>query len=281
MNTTNLILLSVSGALGVAVAGNIIYCKNCISVKKYSVKTNKLNTNIRLVLLSDLHSKVFGKDNQGLISKVKEQNPDFIALSGDMISRNSKDYSVIKDVLTRLSKIAPTYYVPGNHELDHISRTNIDYESIINPTGAIFLDNNHIKFEKNGESFLIGGLSDYPYYEEDEPDFDTSQRYFWERFNEVSKDIYSILLHHQPEYIPNYLAESNVDLVLCGHTHGGLVRIPFVGGLIAPNQGFFPKYDKGEYEFNGTKMIISTGLAGSHHYPRINNPSEICVIDVN
>ena len=281
MNTKNLILLSAIGALGVAVVGDIIYCNRCISVNKYNIKTDKLNTNLRFVLLSDLHNKVFGKDNQALISKVKEQNPDFIAVCGDMISRNSKDYRVIQNVLTRLSKIAPTYYVPGNHELDHIIKTNVNYESIVNPTGAIFLDNRHIKFEKNGESFLIGGLSDYPYYEKDEPDFDTPQRYFWEHFNEVSKGIYSILLHHQPEYIPNDLDESNVDLVLCGHTHGGLVRIPFIGGLIAPSQGFFPKFDKGEYDFYGTKMIISTGLAGSHHYPRINNIAEICVIDVN
>ena len=280
MNKQKLILLSTLATLAVAIIGNIVHCNNFISVKNYSVKTDKLDTNIHFVLLSDLHNREFGKDNRTLISKVKEQNPDFIAVCGDMVTRNNDDYSVMKSVLTNLSKIAPTYFVLGNHERDLARTIDIDYESIVSSTGAIFLDNKHIEFEKNGESFLIGGLSDYPYYEEYYPDYDNPERHFWDKFNESSKDSYSILLHHQPEYIAGNLNESNVDLILCGHTHGGLVQIPFVGGLIAPNQGFFPEYDKGEYEFDGTKMIISAGLSGSHNFPRINNQIEICVVDI-
>ena len=267
--------------MAAAVIGNIIYCNNFISVNQYSLKTDKISTNIHFVLLSDLHNKEFDKDNCNLISKVSEQNPDFIAVCGDMVTRGNDDYSVMKSVLTSLSKIAPTYYVLGNHERDLAKTIDIDYKTIVSSTGAIFLDNKHIEFEKNGETFLIGGLSDYPYYEQYYPDYDCPERHFWDKFNEASKDSYSILLHHQPEYIAGNLAESNVDLVLCGHTHGGLVQIPFLGGLIAPNQGFFPKYDRGEYEFDDTKMIISTGLAGSHNFPRINNQIEICVIDIN
>lgn len=87
-------------------------------------------------------------------------------------------------------------------------------------------------------------------------------------------------MHHQPEYITDMVAESNVDLVLCGHTHGGLVRIPFVGGIIAPNQGLFPQYDKGEFDFNNTSMIITGGLGVSNPIPRFNNQPEICIINI-
>ena len=89
------------------------------------------------------------------------------------------------------------------------------------------------------------------------------------------------MLNHEPEYISNILNDSNIDLVFCGHTHGGLVRIPFVGGMYAPNQGWFPKYDKGEFDFENTKMIITAGLGNSNFLPRINNCAEICVININ
>ena len=133
----------------------------------------------------------------------------------------------------------------------------------------------------NGEKILLGGMSDFPYYEYNAPDFDTPERYFWDEFKENSKDCYSILLHHQPEYLESIMQDSNVDLVMCGHTHGGAVQIPFIGGVFAPNQGFFPKYDKGEFDLYNTKMIVSAGLGDAYPILRMNNRPEISVVEIN
>ena len=124
-------------------------------------------------------------------------------------------------------------------------------------------------------------MSDFPYYDFNAPDFDTPERYFWDDFKESSKDCYSILLHHQPEYLESIMQDSNVDLVMCGHTHGGAIQIPFVGGVFAPNQGFFPKYDKGEFDFYDTKMIVSAGLGDAYPILRLNNCPEISVVEIN
>lgn len=265
--------------IAVILISNGIYCTNTIEVNTYKISSDKTSTPLHFVLISDLHNKEFGKDNCDLVQKIKEQNPDFIAVGGDMVTRYFDDDSVMKSVLTQLAQIAPTYCCLGNHELDLADK--IDFKSDINSTGAVLLDNESTEFVKNGETILLGGLSDFPYYEFNAPNYDTPERYYWEDFKEQSKNNYSILLHHQPEYIGGLASDTDIDLILCGHTHGGLIDIPFIGGIFAPNQGLFPKYDKGKFDFNDTKMIISSGLGNSNPLLRINNCAEICVVDVN
>ncbi|MEE1220159.1 MAG: metallophosphoesterase [Ruminococcus sp.] len=261
-----------------AVLINAIYCENTIETTKYTLTSKKIKTDLSFVLISDLHNKEFGADNKRLISTIKKQAPDFIAVAGDMVVQENQDISIFKNLLTELKDIAPTYFCYGNHEL--ALRDKIDFKSEINSTGALLLDNEYITFKKNNETFLIGGLSDFPYYEFNAPNFDTPEKHFWESFNEKSEHQYTILLHHQPEYIADIAKNSNIDLILCGHTHGGIVRLPFIGGLKAPNQSFPPKYDKGQYSLNHTEMIISSGLGNSYNLPRINNCAEICIIDI-
>ncbi len=258
---------------------NGIYCNNTLEISNYSFKTDELKTSLRIVFISDQHNKEFGENNANLVSKIKEQKPDIIMVGGDMVTRNFSNDGVMKNLFPQLAAIAPTYCCLGNHERDLANE--IDFSCDIAQTGVKLLDNESINFKKNGESILIGGLSDFPYYDFDAPNYDTPERYFWDEFKEDSAKSFSILLHHQPEYIGDMISESNVDIVLCGHTHGGLARIPFVGGVFAPNQGFFPKYDKGEFEFGNSKMIVSSGLGNSNPLPRINNCAEIVVIDVN
>ena len=138
----------------------------------------------------------------------------------------------------------------------------------------------YIKFTKNGKSVLIGGMSDYPYYEFYTPDDDVPSRTLWEEFAEKAKNNFTILLHHQPEYIAEDAKKTDIDLIVCGHTHGGQIQLPFIGGVIAPNQGLFPKYDKGEFDLDGTKMIVCAGLSNTVFIPRINNQVEIGVVTV-
>ena len=269
-----IILITILAISAILLVINGIYCNNTLEVINYRLTSDKLETKLHFVVIADQHNKEFGENNSELVAKIKEQNPDFIAVCGDMVTRYITDDSVMKAFLSQASQIAPTYCVLGNHERDLSDR--IDFAAEYNGTGAVLLDNESIRFEKDGESVLIGGLSANPDIEDN-----VEERDFLENFKELSASSYSILLNHQPEYVENITDGSSVDLVLCGHTHGGLVRIPFIGGVIAPNQGLFPKYDKGEFDFDDTKMIITSGLSNSNPVPRINNCAEITVIDVN
>lgn len=276
--TLKIIILSL---LALAVTSIIygLYCSNTIKIKNYSISTDKLNSSAKFVFISDLHCKEYGDKNSELVSKIKEQNPLFIAVGGDMINKYSSDDHVMRELLPRLADIAPTYCILGNHEL--ILKDEINFKNDINSTSAKLLDNGMVTIEANGEKILLGGMSDFPYYEFNAPDYDTTERYFWDDFKDKSKNGYSILLHHQPEYLESIMQDSNVDLVMCGHTHGGAVQIPFIGGLFAPNQGFFPKYDKGEFDLYDTKMIISAGLGDAYPVLRLNNCPEISVVEIN
>lgn len=276
--TLKIIILSL---LALAVTSIIygLYCSNTIKIKNYSISTDKLNTSTKFVFISDLHCKEYGDKNSELVSKIKEQSPLFIAVGGDMVNKYSSDDHVMRELLPQLADIAPTYCILGNHEL--ILKDEINFKNDINSTSAKLLDNEMVTIEANGEKILLGGMSDFPYYEFNAPDYDTLERYFWDDFKDKSKNGYSILLHHQPEYLESIMQDSNVDLVMCGHTHGGAVQIPFIGGLFAPNQGFFPKYDKGEFDLYDTKMIISTGLGDAYPVLRLNNCPEISVVEIN
>ena len=257
-----------------------VYCDNTIAITNYCVNNTKNDAKLKFVVITDLHNKEYGEKNADLAELVKEQNPDFIAVCGDMVNRGDPDTTKMKDVLEKLSKIAPTYCCLGNHERDNAAKFGTDFKSETNSTGAVLLDNEYIKFTKNGKSVLIGGVSDYPYYEFYTPDDDVPSRTLWEEFAEKAKNNFTILLHHQPEYIAEDAKKTDIDLIVCGHTHGGQIQLTFIGGVIAPNQGLFPKYDKGEFDLDGTKMIVCAGLSNTVFIPRINNQVEIGVVTV-
>ena len=257
-----------------------VYCDNTIAITNYCVNNTKNDAKLKFVVITDLHNKEYGEKNADLAELVKEQNPDFIAVCGDMVNRGDPDTTKMKDVLEKLSKIAPTYCCLGNHERDNAAKFGTDFKSETNSTGAVLLDNEYIKFTKNGKSVLIGGMSDYPYYEFYTPDDDVPSRTLWEEFAEKAKNNFTILLHHQPEYIAEDAKKTDIDLIVCGYTHGGQIQLPFIGGVIAPNQGLFPKYDKGEFDLDGTKMIVCAGLSNTVFIPRINNQVEIGVVTV-
>ena len=276
--TLKIIALSVLTVVVIAVIYGL-YCSNTLEVRNYTINSDKINSQIRFVFISDLHCKEYGEKNRDLVAKIREQNPDFIDVGGDMVNKYSTDDHVMREILPQLAEIAPTYCIFGNHEL--ALKDEIDFKNDIDSTGAKLLDNEMVTLNINGEKILLGGMSDFPYYEYNAPDFDTPERYFWDEFKENSKDCYSILLHHQPEYLESIMQDSNVDLVMCGHTHGGAVQIPFIGGVFAPNQGFFPKYDKGEFDLYNTKMIVSAGLGDAYPILRMNNRPEISVVEIN
>lgn len=274
-----LISLAIIFILIITLICNIIYCHNTINVNRYDINTQKLKTNLRVAMISDLHMKDYGNNNEKLVNIIKQESPDIITVLGDFTVKESENYDVVIKLMPRLVNIAPTYYVLGNHELSILDTTN--FAEDIKGTGVHLLINESEYFEKDGEKILIGGIKQYPYYDFQIPGFENEERYFIDDFIEKEKDNFGILLCHYPEYFMWKFNELDIDLMLCGHTHGGLIRIPFIGGLIAPEQGLFPEYDMGYFESDTAKMIVTSGLSTSSIIPRINNPGEVCIIDIN
>lgn len=273
------ILLVLLGLFVCFLALNIFYCSSEVVTTNYKITSEKLNGNIKIALLADLHLKDYGNNNKKIIDAVEENSPDIIAVAGDLTILNSDKTDTAIELLRQLTEIAPTYYAPGNHEAELLANEN--FIRNVTETSAHFLVNKYEYFEKNGEKILIGGIKQYPFFEFDAPDFDNDERHFFDDFLEQEKNSYSILICHYPECFLWKFNEYDIDLMLSGHTHGGLIRLPFIGGLYAPNQGFFPKYDYGLYQSDTATMVVTSGLANSNFLPRINNPGEVCIIQVN
>ena len=257
----------------------IFILSSCKSIETitYRVETPLLEeqSNIKIVLISDLHSTIFGKDQTILIDLIKNINPDLIILSGDIFD-DVVPMTGTQLLLKGISGIAPVYYVTGNHDYLSYNIQTIREELI--SYGVFILSDNYVIIEIRNNEIVIAGTED-PYkriYET--PDYnqnDSMERAFRE-LDEMP--LYKILIAHRPEMIENYKKYS-FDLVLSGHTHGGQVRIPLIlNGLYAPGQGVFPKYAGGIYTHGNLKHVISRGLSVNPRLPRIFNPPELVII---
>ena len=262
----------------------IILSNTRIRAVSYSISLENLTSPVRVVLLSDLHGKSFGRDNARLIAKVQEQSPDAIFLDGDMIDRgaDSADVQELLRLIERLCEIAPVYFAPGNHELTYM-QTDANFLTQVAKAGAVVVNDSYVDATIAGQPLRIGGTMGHAFYfGRSEEEFASSPEYrFLKAFEDT--DVPKICLAHMPDtFIFNGAYNLwNVDLVLSGHTHGGLIRLPFVGGLYAPMQGWFPEYDRGYFRLGvHMQMVITSGLAGYGMIPRIHNPPEIVVIDL-
>ena len=248
-----------------------------ISTKTYQVETSLLKEqdSIKIVLISDLHSTIHGKDQSILINKVKNINPDLIVLSGDIFD-HIVPMTGTQLLLTGISGVAPIFYVTGNHE--YWSYNIQEIREQLTSYGVIILSDSYTIIEINNSKIIVAGVED-PYkriYESPNYNQNDSMETAFRELDEIQ--LYKILIAHRPELIENYKKYS-FDLVLSGHTHGGQVRIPYIiNGLYAPNQGFFPKYVGGIYTHKSLTHIISRGLSINPRLPRIFNPPELVVI---
>lgn len=265
-----------------------------IEVRNYYVPARSLGK-VRIVALSDLHGTMLGKDQERIVSKVREAAPDIIVYLGDMVERSRAEESADSLVVLtqRLAQIAPVYHVDGNHEDDFRNdepELSKKLNAALSDAGAVQLENETVQLRINENCIVnLCGITTHYYWEEKENKIVADLR---------KREGINVLLCHYPESVIWYRAfeDGGPDLALCGHTHGGLVRVPFIGGLYAPEWGWWPMYDLGEYpiysdtlwryygggdgaEYWGT-MIVSGGLAGEHGVPRVNNPMEISVVDI-
>ena len=254
----------------------ILSCRS-ISTETYKIKTPLLEkqSSIKIVLISDLHNTIFGENQSILIDMIKNINPDFIVLAGDIFDHITP-MTGTQLLLSGIYNIAPIYYVTGNHEYLSLNIQKIQEELI--SYGVIILSDNYMKVEVNNNEIIIAGIEDPFIYYYDVPDYNQNDS-MEEAFRDLDNmPLFKILIAHRPEMIENYKRYS-FDLVLSGHTHGGQVRIPYIlNGLYAPDQGIFPKYAGGMYRHGNLTHIISRGLSINPGLPRIFNPPELVVI---
>ncbi len=258
--------------------------KYSLEVNYYTIDSDEISQSIRIVQLTDLHNSEFGTDNEKLITAVKEQSPDVIMITGDLLDYHDEDTSIAIHVIEELSQYYPVYISLGNHELEYEERYDIDIETLYEAAGAIVLEQNYIDTEINGQEVRIGGIYGYclpPNISSDKQERFIEQLYVNDFQN---TDRYTILMCHMPVSWVSYGAidEWNVDCILTGHVHGGQIIIPFIGGLYAPDFGYFPGYLQGMYDSeDGTKhVIVSRGLGSTELVPRWNNTPEVVVLDI-
>lgn len=226
----------------------------------------------RIVQISDLHNAKFGKNNQKLVDRIRECEPDMIVLTGDLVDSNHTNVDRAVQFVDEIVKICPVYYVTGNHEY-WLEKSEYDelMDGLIG-AGVVILDDQVVEISRGDAKFRLVGLDDKSLA--DGTLLNNTHNVVHEDSDERE---FTVVLAHEPQYFARY-AGTGVDLVLSGHAHGGQFRLPFVGGIVAPDQGFLPEYTAGEYYMNGIEMIVSRGLGNSVIPVRLfNYPEIVCV----
>ena len=249
-----------------------------LEVNEYEIVSDRIPeafAGFRIAQVSDLHIKEFGEGYGQLLTLLSQINPDIIVVTGDLIDSRQTDLDIALEFAWQAGKIARVYYVSGNHE----ARIP-EYEDLkigLVKAGVVILENQKVQITREGESITLMGIDD-PSFQEDYlfGDSESVARQAIEDLKNES-DGYTVLLSHRPELFDLY-TDTGMDLVFSGHAHGGQFRLPFVGGLVAPNQGFFPKYDAGQFNEENTTMIVSRGVGNSIIPIRFNNRPEIVLV---
>ncbi len=254
----------------------VIWSNVTVQLHYISVQSDRLPAafdGAKIAQISDLHNASFGQDNQTLLELLRQTNPDIIAITGDLIDSRRTDVEVAARFVEQAVQIAPVYYVTGNHE-SRIPQAYAQLKERMQAAGVQILSDRALYWEREGERVQLIGL--------DDPSFATSPGSTTEQKLSTLQDksCYQILLSHRPELFDSY-ASAGIDLSLTGHAHGGQFRIPLVGGVFAPSQGFFPKYDAGLYWQGGRAMVVSRGIGQSVIPVRLNNCPEIVLVELH
>lgn len=267
------IFLKILAALTILCAALLLLGKYGLSVSRYDLSSDRLPDafdGFRIVQLSDLHGSEFGRDNKRLVRAVADENPDIIVLTGDFIDENKDELPGMDTLVRQLVGIAPVYFVSGNHDW-----ASGDIEALadtLNAAGVTFLRNEYITLERGSDSIILAGVED-PNGRADmmKPD---------ELINIINDEhpgSFIILLAHRNYWVEAY-PDLQVDIIMCGHAHGGIVRIPGIGGLIGTNAELLPEYDAGVFASGRYRMVVSRGLGNSVSAPRFMNTPEIVTL---
>ena len=270
-------ILSLIALILFILIGWTLWTNTALEVNEYEIVSDRIPQGFdgfRIAQISDLHNAEFGERNEKLIQLLSQTDPDIIVITGDLIDSRHTDIEIALDFARQAIKLAPVYYVSGNHEAR--VREYEDLKMSLVEGGVIVLEDQKVQITREGKSISILGIDD-PGFQEDYlfGDSESVARQAIENLQNES-DGYTILLSHRPELFDLYV-ETEMDLVFSGHAHGGQFRLPFIGGLVAPNQGFFPEYDAGLFSEGSTTMIVSRGVDNSIIPIRVNNRPEIIV----
>lgn len=267
------------------IAGVVIYDTNRFVIRKYELQNGKLTGDYHFVMLSDLHGKSFGKDNIRILKAIEECQPDAVYIAGDMITGvPGADHSKAIHLIRALADKYPIYYGSGNHEYriaiypEKFKDMSKQFEEAIRHPNLIRLKNNRY-FIPNKNIQVLGVEIDREYYKKLRTPKMTAE-YLQEKMGGIDSGCYSILIAHNPDYFPVY-AEYGADLVLSGHVHGGIARLPLLGGVISPALRLFPRYDGGLFKIKDKIMVLGRGL-GTHTFPiRFFNPGELVEVTIS
>ena len=274
------IFLAVAAAVLVALVIWIAWGNTALELNTYTISSSKLPQSFdgyRIAHVSDLHNAEMGKDNEKLLTILRNADPDMIAITGDLIDSRSTNVEIALNFIREAVKIAPCYYVTGNHE----ARVN-EYDELksgMESAGVIVLEDAQTEISLDGDTITLIGVND-PSYQTDYL-FGDSETVMNTKLEELRTENgeFTVLLSHRPELFDAY-TDHGMDLILSGHAHGGQFRLPFIGGVVAPNQGLFPEYDAGIYTEGNTNMLVSRGVGNSILPFRINNRPEVILIEL-
>lgn len=280
MKKKTIVMISIIVIILVLSSLYLYYENNKLQVSNYNIISENIPVdfnNYRIVQISDFHNTKSKLLTNDLIEQIKEQKPNIIVLTGDLIDAKKTDVEVVINFIKEINDVAPIYYVTGNHEASVSSYTKLKEQLLENK--VLILDNKTEVLKTNESEINLIGIDDPRMV--NEYVVSDSEITKSELDNvKYDKNKYSILLAHRTELFDTY-AQKELDLILTGHAHGGQIRIPFIGGVVAPNQGFFPKYTSGIFKKNKTTMVVSRGIGNSIIPFRINNRPELVVITLN
>lgn len=265
----------------VAVAGAILKNNKKLKVTKHQLNFANLPKsfdNFKIAQVSDIHCDKVGISDLSFIRKLRKFAPDIIVITGDVLDSYKNDMEIVYNILSQIAPIAPCYFISGNHELRLLEEYD-ELKIMLEKLHITNLNNTNIMLTNGSEHINLAGIEDYDYFKEDD------EVYHRENFSKVLKELhvennFNILLAHRPEKL-NFYANSNYDLVFSGHAHGGQWRLPLIGGVFSPSQGFFPKYTSGIYKEKNTTLVVSQGLGNSSFPIRINNQIELVLVTLN
>lgn len=265
------------GALAAAalIVGGCYLLSDKLEVTFYHLYSPKIvgGENVRVIVLSDLHNREFGPGNEDLAEQIAALKPDLIAIAGDMVNADDGNLDIVLTLCGRLVEIAPVYYSPGNHENNLMYEKGSPLESRLSEQGIHVLVNRAEEAVIHRTPFLIGGLTTST------EGYEEYGAAFFEGYEKSGA--FKLLIAHYPSLYYEALADGAVDLGVCGHYHGGQVRLPAAGGLYHGDTGFFPKYSGGMYQLRNGTIFVSRGMGGHNGLPRVNNRPELAVIDIN
>ena len=278
------ILMVITFAAGALFGVEFYRSNRTLEVSNYTVSDERIRAPVRMVVLADLHNREFGAGNEALLNMVRQQSPDVICCPGDFVIDEDENINVARELIAGLVEIAPVYFSMGNHEVHHQMNFPVDFQKIFESCGATVLEYEYEDICVNGQELRIGGTYGYciPEKDIDNSRYNFKHTDFLKEFMDTEQ--FTLLLAHMPYTWLELdgLEEWDIDLVYSGHAHGGIIRIPGLGGVHAPLQGLFPGELQGVYTSADEKrnMILTRGLGNSTIIPRINNVPEVMVVDL-